>query len=221
MLRRSMVVVAALVLTAALADGGGIPLPLRLPRPAFVGTPKDIPPGTDIEAPSDKPREIPQVPRGTVNVALNKPVTTGATSTFNGELSQITDGDKEVSEESAVELKPRLQWVQIDLGAQVPISWICMWHYHGEPIVVHDVIVQVSNDARFVDGVTTLFNNDADNSAGFGVGRNKEYWETYEGKLLAGNNTTARYVRCYSWGSTFRDPLNRYTEIEVFGVPPR
>jgi len=94
-----------------------------------------------------------------------------------------------------------------------------VWHYHQEAVIYHDVIVQVSNDPNFQNGVTTLFNNDQDNSAGLGTGANKEYWETYEGKLIAAKGVKARYVRLYSRGSTYSDPLNRYTEVEVWGKP--
>lgn len=201
-------------------EGDTVPLPLVLPQPAFSGTPKDIPPGTTVEKPSDKPRAIPRVPRGTVNVARGKRVTSSSTPFF-GEIEQVTDGQKEALEDACVELKPRLQWVQIDLGASMPLSWICVWHQHNEPVVYHDVVVQLSDDPRFVEGVTTVFNNDQDNTAGLGVGQDREYWETYEGKLISARNVRARYVRLYSWGSTFRDPLNRYTEVEVFGIPPQ
>jgi hypothetical protein len=83
------------------------------------------------------------------------------------------------------------------------------------------VIVQVSNDPNFVEGVTTLFNNDVDNSAGMGIGKDREYFETNEGKLVDAKGASARYVRLYSRGSTYRDPLNRYTEVEVYGLPAK
>jgi len=50
------------------------------------------------------------------------------------------------------------------------------------------------------------------------VGTDKEYFETYEGKLIDAKGVEARYVRCYSRGSTY-SALNRYTEIEVWGIP--
>ena len=81
--------------------------------------------------------------------------------------------------------------------------------------------MQVSDDVNFVNGVTTLFNNDIDNSSGVGIGKDREYFETSEGKLVDAKGATARYVRFYSAGSTYRDPLNRYTEVEVYGLPPK
>src|SRR5438105_13369223 len=100
------------------AQGAGeemVPLPLKLPKPAFAGTPKDTPPGTTVEKPTGKPRPVPQVPKGTANLALHKKVTSSK-APFEGSLDLITDGDKEAKDGTAVEIKPGLQWVQIDLG---------------------------------------------------------------------------------------------------------
>lgn len=194
------------------------PIPLKLPKPVFAGTPKDIPLGSNVERGTGKPRPIPLAPKGTINLALHKKVTSSSPP-FNGSLDLVTDGNKEAREDTCVELKPRLQWIQIDLGAPHPLYYIVVWHCHLEPMIYHDVIVQVSNDPNFVEGVTTLFNNDQDNSAGLGIGKDREYFETYEGKLIDAKGIKARYVRLYSRGSTYRDPLNRYTEVEVYGLP--
>jgi hypothetical protein len=201
-------------------DGDNVPLPIKLPKPAFAGTPKDTPVGTTVEKPTGKPRPIPLVPKGTTNVALNKKVTSSK-APFEGSLDLITDGDKEAKDGTAVELKPRLQWVQIDLGAANKLFYVVVWHFHREPVVFRDVVVQVSNDPNFVDGVTTLFNNDQDNSAGLGIGRDREYFESNEGKLIDAKGTSARYIRLYSAGSTYQDPLNRYTEVEAYGLPAK
>jgi hypothetical protein len=216
--------IAAAVLVGALHAGANaqqgdlVPMEIKLPKPAFAGTPKDTPPGTTVEKPSGKPRPIPMVPKGTINLAFKKKVTSSKTP-FSGSLDAITDGDKEARESSVVELKPGLQWVQIDLGAPKKLLYILVWHFHQEPIVVRDVVIQVSNDPAFIDGVTTLFNNDQDNSAGLGIGKDREFFETNEGKLVDAKGVTARYVRLYSRGSTYQDPLNRYTEVEVWGLP--
>ena len=220
---RALGVAASLMILPVFGGAQGeetIPLPVKLPKPAFAGTPKDSPPGTNVEKPSGKPRPVPQVPKGTTNLALNKKVT-ASKAPFDGSLDLITDGNKEAKDGTTVEIVPRLQWVQIDLGAPSRLLYILAWHFHGEPVVFHDVIVQVSNDPNFIEGVTTLFNNDVDNSAGLGIGRDREYFETNEGKLIDAKDTKARYVRLYSRGSTYRDPLNRYTEVEVYGLPAR
>ncbi len=195
-----------------------VPLPIKLPKPAFVGTPKDIPVGTTVEKPSGKPRPVPLVAKGTVNLALKKKVTSSK-APFSGTLDLITDGDKEARDGAAVELKPKFQWIQVDLGATGTLSYVVVWHFHAEPVVFHDVIVQLSNDPNFIEGVTTIYNNDQDNSGGLGIGKDREYFETSEGRLIDAKGTKARYVRLYSAGSTYRDPLNRYTEVEVYGTP--
>ena len=82
------------------------------------------------------------------------------------------------------------------------------------------MIVQVASDPDFITGVATLYNNDDDNSAGLGVGRDMHFVETNEGKLVDAKGTSARYVRLYSNGSNAND-LNHYIEVEVFGKPTK
>jgi len=117
-----------------------------------------------------------------------------------------------------VELGPFRQQVTIDLEARHTIYALVVWHYHKQARVYRDVIVQVSDDPNFVAGVTTLFNNDADNSSGWGVGTDRHYVETSEGKLIDARGVQARYVRLFSNGSTSND-LNHYIEVAVYGVP--
>jgi hypothetical protein len=76
--------------------------------------------------------------------------------------------------------------------------------------------VQVSNDRDFIKGVKTLFNNDHDNSANFGIGKDKHYSEICYGKLIDANGAQARYVRLYSNGNNSNE-LNHYVEVEVYG----
>jgi hypothetical protein len=76
--------------------------------------------------------------------------------------------------------------------------------------------VQVSGDPKFAAGARTVYNNDFDNSAGFGIGRDKEYIDSHEGLLIGLQGVEARYVRLYGNGNTEND-LNHCTEIEVYG----
>jgi hypothetical protein len=194
-----------------------VPLELKLPAPTLKGTPEDLPSGPNIEPLSDKPRPPFYVPKGVTNVALGKPVT-ASVQPFTGELSQITDGKKEAFDYDAVEFRRGTQWVQVDLGQPYRIYAIVMWHDHRYIQVFHDVIVQVSNDPEFKEGVITLFNNDTDNTSGQGVGTDREYFETHEGKIVDGKGVTARYVRCYTRGSS-QSALNCWQEIEVYALP--
>jgi hypothetical protein len=201
------------------ADPDLAPLPLVLPRPALSGDPP-VDAGVrfaDVELPGDRPRPVPQVAKGTTNLALHKTVTSNARSCFTGDLAMITDGNKEAYEGSAVEIKGKPCWVQIDLEAAHELSYVCVWHYHREWDVVRHVIVQLSDDPQFKAGVTTVFNNDQDGAEGLGKGGDPQYWETNEGRLIPANGVKARYVRLYSNGDSI-DKLNRYTEVEVYGL---
>lgn len=79
--------------------------------------------------------------------------------------------------------------------------------------------MQVSNDPTFGSGVTTIYNNDTDNSAGQGAGTDPEYIETSEGKRVIVNNVSARYVRLWSNGST-SNASNHYVEVAVHALMP-
>ena len=196
------------------------PIDLKLPKPAFKGTPKHVPEGSNLEKPRSGPRPPFLAPEGATNLALGKPVTSSDREPILGELKFITDGNKEADEGSYVELGPGRQWVQIDLRQPAEIFAVAVWHYHASARVYRDVVVQVAADADFIDGVRTLFNNDHDNSLGLGLGQDKEYWETHEGRLIDGGGVKGRYVRLYSRGST-ADDQNHYVEVEVWGLPAK
>jgi hypothetical protein len=200
------------------AAGGLVPIPLELPKPMFVGTPQNITGVPNLMKPLGKPREPFLAPPGTTNVALHKDITSSDSNPIIGELSYVTDGDKEASEQSCLELGPMLQWVQIDLGAPQNIYAVVVWHFHRQARVYYDVVVQVSNDRDFISGVTTVFNNDHDNTSGLGVGTDMNYVETNEGKLIDAKGAQGRYVRLYSRGNN-ADDMNNYIEVEVYGKP--
>jgi hypothetical protein len=197
-----------------------VPLKLKLPKPAFKGTPKHVPPGTNLEKPRKGPRPDFLAPKGCKNVARDKKVTASDTDPIIGEIELVTDGDKEANEGCYVEFGPGLQWAQIDLKKNYQIHALLVWHFHANAQIYHDVVIQVADDADFITNVRTVFNNDHDNSAGLGLGQDKEYWETYEGKLIDAKGVTARYVRLYSKGST-ADDQNHYTEVEVYALPAK
>jgi hypothetical protein len=198
------------------ANAGLVPLKIALPKPQFVGTPKNIPAGTTVEKPTGKPRPTFYVPKGTSNLAFKKPVTSSDMFPIIGTLDLVTDGDKEAVDGSWVELGPGTQWVQIDLGKSANIYAVLLWHYHGEARVYRDVVVQVSDNKDFITGVKTIFNNDQNNSAGQGIGKDREFFEVAEGRLIKGNGAKGRYVRLYSAGNT-SDEQNHYIEVEVYG----
>jgi hypothetical protein len=190
------------------------PLVLRLPQPRYVGTPVNLK-SPILEKPRSGPRPPLQIPAGASNVASRKPVTASDTSPTLGELSQVTDGDKEGVEGSYVEIGPGTQYFQVDLQQSYQIHAIVVWHYHAQARIYRDVIVRVSNEPAFSREVRTLFNNDHDNSSGLGIGTDKEYIDSHEGLLIDAHGTAARYVRLYGNGNTEND-LNHCTEIEVY-----
>ena len=197
------------------ATPGTQALELQLPKPLFVGTPKNIK-STNLEKPRVGKRPVYQVPSGTVLLSAGKPVTSSDAAPIIGSLELVTDKDKEAGDGSIVELAPGKQYVQIDLGKPAQIAALVVWHYHQDARVYRDVVVQVAEDPDFIMGVTTVFNNDDDNSSGLGAGKDQEYLETYEGKLIDGKGAKGRYVRLYSNGNTSND-ANHYIEVEVYG----
>ncbi len=195
------------------------PLKLDLPLHTLKGTPEDLPAGPNVEPLSDVAPPAIEVPKGVTNVAAGKPVTSSV-APYLGELSRITDGKKEAVDDDAVEFRKGTQWVQVDLGQSFAIHAIAMWHDHRYVQVMHDVILQVSDDPEFKSGVTTLFNNDTDNSSGLGVGTDREYFEMQFGRVVAGKGIKARYVRGYTKGSN-QSVLNCWQEIEVYALPAK
>lgn len=193
------------------------PLPIKTPIPAFMGTPTDVPDDDHLEKPTEKDRPAFMAPKGCVNLALNKKVTGSVEEPINGTYSLVTDGDKEFNDDSYLELPRKTQWIQIDLEQPSKIYAIVVWHCHNTPQIYRDVIVQLSDDPEFKEGVTTVYNNDYDNSSKLGEGNDKEYFENHEGRLIDTKGKKARYVRLYSRGSSYSG-MNRYMEVEVWGL---
>jgi hypothetical protein len=202
------------------SSGDKVPLNIKLPAPAFKGTPKDIQLSTYVEPLSDKPRPPMMVPAGLKNIAPGCKITCSDKNATAEALAKVTDGDKEASEQSIIYLRKGTQWIQMDFGSPQEIFAVVIWHAHNSAKVYHDVIVQIADDQDFLQNVKTIFNNDQDNTSGLGVGTDREFFETHEGKLIDTKGVTARYIRFYSKGST-ESALNEYTEIEVYGRPAK
>ncbi len=214
MLNVGLFAVALLITTAAFAEKK-VALELELPEPQFIGTPEDIK-TENLDPVEQKDKPALMVPEGLTNIALEKTVTSSDSMPIIGELDLITDGDKEADEGCYVELAPMKQWIQIDLEKSSSLYAIVIWHYHAMQRIYMDVIVQVSDDKDFKKGVTTVFNNDHDNSYGLGKGTNYEYLDERYGLVVDAKGTKGRYVRCYSNGNTGND-MNHYTEVEIYG----
>lgn len=191
------------------------PLAIELPEPSYMGTPLDY--WSEHLEISFKKREPFMAPKGAAIISNGAKVTASSKPSV-GSLEMVVDGDKEAKDSSFVELPEGVQYVQIDLGKVCEIYAIVLWHYHAEERVYFDTICKIAMDADFTDAVETLYNNDYDNSAGLGVGENKEYIENAEGRLIDAKGEQARFLRLYSNGNT-TDDRNHYLEVEVWGKP--
>ena len=201
------------------ADANGlVALDIKLPKAMYLRHRsadfwKLIP---NLEQLPPQPRRPFLVPRGTKNVALGKPVASTDKEPLIGDLEMITDGDKEATDRSFVELNQGLQSITIDLQAEHQIYAVVVWHRHDVPCAYLDIVVQIAAGMESPTCLNTLFNNDHDNSAGFGFGKDKNYIETYQGKLIDTKGIRGRHVRLYSSGND-RNAWNHYVEVEVYG----
>ena len=200
--------------------GDLVPLALKLPAPAFLGTPKDIPAGSTAELPSKTPRPPLMVPKDVKNVAPGSAITSSDSNASAEDLAKLTDGDKEATDSSILLMRKGIQWVQFDLKTPQEIYAVVIWHAHDSQKVYHDVIVQVADDGGMTNNVQTLFNNDTGNACKRGAGADREYFESNQGKLIDSKGVKGRYVRLYSNGST-DSSMNEYTEVEIYARPAK
>jgi len=206
--------------TSAPSPGRLVPLELKLPNAAFKGTPPEIKTNAYTDPLPLKQPPVPMVPPGLKNIALGLKLTCSDQHATSEVLARITDGDKDVLDEGVAALRHGPQWVQLDFGSPQELFAVALWHAHDFPKVYHAVVVRVADDPDFTTNIRTLFNNDRENASGLGVGTDREYFETCFGKTIDAKGVKARYLRCYSKGST-QAALNEYTEIEVYGRPAK
>ena len=134
---------------------------------------------------------------------------------YGGNSGRATDGDPTGE---AWHVGPDFRHAQLDLGSSQRVDSLRVWRPHPDERRYHDVIYQLSDDAAFSRGVTTVFNNDRDNSAGKDKGGGTlgdgEYSERASGQIVNFPPVNARYVRLYSRGNT-QNTGNHYAEIMV------
>jgi len=152
-----------------------------------------------------------------------------ATAKFTGSVairnkSEINNRSVQTGAEFMATVGSGAQYVTIDLGEAKDIDRLRFWHDFEAGKRYNDVVVMLSNDRKFRSR-TIVYNNDNDNSLGFGIGDDRVYAETFTGKTVELPATVrARYVRLYSngWqlirkaGITSGDD-NAYAEIQVIG----
>ena len=215
---KKTMVTCAVALCAAVLFAEKVAIKFELPPPHSSGTPKEI--KSDNLEPDPGPGKlrapIMVEPEFTKKLTTENTKVTTSEEAVTGDNDYVVDGDKTPDATSMLQLPGGLQWVQLDLGAEHTIAAVCVWHDQGDERVYKDVVVQISSDENFAKDVTTIFNNDHDNTAKLGKGTDKEYRERNDGRPMDAKLAKGRYVRCYSNGST-SEPVNNYIEIEVFG----
>lgn len=191
------------------------------PKPIFISAPWEctLP---NFEKPQMPVKEF-TAPADSEILSVHKPVTSSDPS-LKGQNEWITDSEAYCGNEgeNAVFFDELPCWVQIDLGSERRIDHLWLWHDQGTlarrqtPEVFEDVIVQISYDADFRSGVTTLFNSDDDGSCGQGKGTDPTYMETNHGRGVPAQGQKVRYVRIWG-GKAYSGGPCRFTEVTVWG----
>ncbi len=204
---------------AAAPSGATITIKPNMPKPLFAGTPVTDPnPPPNLEKPGNPITEA-TAPEGTVLLSKGKPVTSSDTAPLpSGDaesLKLITDGELQGDDGYFADLLPGKQWIQVDLGDSKTVHLIWLWHFHKQAVMYKDVIVTIGEKEDGSDGVI-VFNNDYDNTAGMGAGKDVSYIETNNGRSIPVSGVKGRYVRFWSNGRNI-DDTNQYIEVEIHG----
>jgi len=217
--KRGSIVVAAVmgVLTYGYCQGGSPPAKPPAKPPA-AKEPAMVPLTTTLSSPT---RTITYpgltVPKGTTNLARGKPAFCSERPPRGGKREYVTDGRKAGGAGGVMTLRGGRQWMVVDLQQEADIHAIILWRGGGKGVTYRDVIVQVSSGKGGIK-FKTVFNNDGDNSSGFGKGADKAYAESDRGKAIDCKGIRGRFVRLWSSGSA-SGAANHYVEVEVHGRP--
>lgn len=161
-----------------------------------------------------------------INAALNKAVTSNGTA-GGGALSNVTNGNLARGDYALISTSDGPKYVQVDLADSYDIVGVNIRSDWGSDAgsyrYGHDYVVQLAADAAFTTGVTTIFNNDADNTLGLGAGEDPLYIEPADGAGLhipLETPVAARYVRYWANGHTrvngTTNAVNTPVEIQAF-----
>ena len=152
---------------------------------------------------------------GLKNLAFQRSVSQSGDATYDNGSSLATDGDMR---NAAWDIGPKAtsRYRQVDIGGPWNIDSLRVWHELSDSRRVRykDVVFRISTTADFSSDVTTVFNNDLDNSLGLGAGTDGEYDETETGKIVHFPQTRARYIRLHTYGNIY-DDQNRLLEVMV------
>ena len=134
-----------------------------------------------------------------------------------GQDERLFDGVIDSASPNYVSVGDHRRFIVIDLGDTYMVDGLNVWRYYRDVRQYRDVVYQLSTVSNFNSDVTTVFNNDANNSTGQGAGSDPEYRESSGGKPVYFPPVRARYLRLWSNGNT-RNNGNHYTEVEVYGM---
>ena len=116
---------------------------------------------------------------GMNNLAFQRPASQSGDAGYDSGSSLATDGN---IRNGGWNIGPKATWRyrQIDIGRPRDIDSLRVWHELSDSrrIRYKDVVIRLSTTADFTSDVTTVFNNDLDNSLGLGAGTDGEYDET-------------------------------------------
>ena len=136
------------------------------------------------------------------------------TGTLAGQGTRVTDGLIASEASNVAELTGTS--ATLDLGGQYYIGGLSVWRNFSDGRTYNNVVFEIAQVSDFSNS-TIVFNNDAANFHGLGVGADAQYAETSAGKLVKFAPVPGRYIRIWSNGNTV-NAGNHLTEIEVYGV---
>ena len=142
-LKKIAVLISLATIITLIAAEKKVELKIEYPEKLVKGTevPKSIP-NLEESRPKDQAPKLLMVPEGCKNLSEDKTVSSSDEDPSAGDLDMITDGDADGSE--YVQIKKGLQWVQIDLEKSHMLYGAHVWHYHSQPRVYNDIIIQIS-----------------------------------------------------------------------------
>lgn len=145
-----------------------------------------------------------------VNVNKDKPLSNAVND--NKTLNDYADFGKDGIKDSS--------YIQVDLGKVSDVESINLYRYWNDGRIYNGTVIALSETEAF-DNLVIVYNSDAENVHGLGVGKDSTYKETEAGKEIKLEEVTkARYVRVYMHGSSAGD-TNHIVELEVIGKQNR
>lgn len=136
---------------------------------------------------------------GTVNLALNASVTSSLPAVSGRLTSEVTNG---ITNGSYFESDPGTGSVTVDLGSQLSVGKVIVWHYYLDGRSYNNNLVQVSPDGS---SWTTLFNSSVSGA----------FTEVAAGHTLTFTPQQVRYIRDTINGSS-SNPGNHWVEIQAY-----